>query len=231
MITCSVCGSPNEDLAVVCVSCRSYVQGKVDTLDLFRTLWGLAEAPRATMRRVLLARRKNYALVLASLFGVASALALFWLQKAGPRFENVLTLTLAGFVAGPPFGMVFTAVLALVGRTAGGILGKPLGFRHAYAMTAYAAAPIVLTVVFVYPVEVAVFGIYFFGTNPPPMVINPVVYVGLIAFDAAAVILASLLLWAGAREGYALPRGKAAVVALAVLAAAVGLLVSLPGFP
>jgi hypothetical protein len=231
MITCTVCGTPNEDLATICSSCRGYLQGKVDTLDLFRTVWGLAESPRATMRRVLLARRKNYSFLLASLFGIACAYAVFWIQKAGPRFDNVLTLALAGVVAGPPFGIALTAFLAWVERTAGGLLGRPLGYRDAFAVTAYATVPVALSLVFVFPVEVAVFGIFFFGMNPPPMVINPVVYGGLIAFDAAAVGISAYLLAAAAREGHGLARWKAALVALAVCAAAAGVLVAVPRIP
>jgi len=231
MITCTVCGTPNEDLAVVCSSCRSYLQGKVDTLNLFQTIWGLAEAPRATMRRVLLARHKNYTLFLSALFGVACAYGVFWLQNAAARFDTIFSLTLAGMAWGPVFGVLFTALLASVAWAAGRVLGQPAPWWNVFAVTSYAAVPVVLTLFFVYPVEVAVFGIEFFGTNPPPMVINPVVYVGLIAFDTAAVILATLLLGAGAAEAHRLPRWKAALVAGAVLAAALGILRALPPVP
>ena len=60
MITCSICGVQNDELAVLCSSCKSYLQSKVDSLNLFATIWQLIENPRAAFKKIVLARHKNY---------------------------------------------------------------------------------------------------------------------------------------------------------------------------
>ncbi len=77
MIPCTVCGEANDDLATVCTKCHSYLQAKVDTIDLFPTIWGLIERPGPTMKKIVLARHKNYVFVLLMLLGVATSLAFF----------------------------------------------------------------------------------------------------------------------------------------------------------
>ena len=89
MITCRVCGTENDDLAVVCRSCKSFVQGKVDTLNLFETMWGLLEAPSRTFKKIAIARTKNYILPLSALCGVAAAYAAFWAYQIGRHVDGL----------------------------------------------------------------------------------------------------------------------------------------------
>jgi hypothetical protein len=197
MITCSVCGQRNDDLAVLCVSCRSYLQSKVDNLNLFETVWQLIENPGAAFKKIVLARHKNYVFVLSSLLGVSSTFALFWLINLGNRFENLLILTGAGGLLGIPLGIAFVLVVGFVVSNAISLLGGRASQKDSRAVVAYAGMPIVLSLVAIFPLEVAIFGIDFFGTNPPPLVINPFAYMGLLGFDALATLWSVLLLYKG----------------------------------
>ncbi len=223
MIRCSVCGFENDDLQVVCASCKSYLQSKVDTLDLFSSIWTLIYSPRSAFRRIALSRHKNYVVLLTSLLGMAMAYSILWFKNMGRVFSNLIVLLLSGLVAGPVIGIAFAVVFTLVMVRLGHLLGGKTTFRGMYAVVAYASVPIVMTLVFVFPIEVAIFGQYLFDNNPPPLVINPVLYVTLLGFDTLGVIWAWLLLIEGSIVANGFSRARSVLLALEVLVLTAGI--------
>ena len=220
MRECTVCGAQNDDLAVVCPACRSYLQAKVDTLDLFSTLWGVVESPGATLRRIALSRHKNYVIALGCLAGVAMVYGGLWYRNMGPGFANIATLLGTGLLVGPPLGIAFLAAASAATLLIGRILGGHGSFRNVVAVLAYALVPTVFSLFFVFPAEIALFGIYFFGNNPPPMVINRLAYLFLVGLDGGAVLWSCLLLAAGCRVSLGLARMRAYVVSFLLVALA-----------
>jgi hypothetical protein len=210
----------NDDFAVVCVSCKSFLQTKVDNLNLFETLWSLMESPRAAFRRIALARHKNYVILLSSLLGVAMVYAFFWFRTMGERFGNLALLVGAGLVVGPAAGVVFVLLFSFLLLLSGRMLGGRGSYRNVRAAAVYASAPIVYTLVFVFPIEIALFGLYFFSDNPPPLVINPVAYLVLLGMDGAAVLWSLLLLVEGAGVVNGFGRWRALAASAIVLSLA-----------
>jgi len=96
------------------------------------------------------------------------------------------------------------------------MLGGSPSLRNMIAVVAYAGMPVVLALVFVVPVEIAVFGRYFFDNNPPPLVISPVIYVVLIGLHGAAWFWSWLLLVEGTVVAGTLGRLKSALAGLAI---------------
>lgn len=219
MITCSVCGQRNDDLALLCSSCRGYLQSKVDNLDLFQTIWQLIENPRIAFKRIILARHKNYVYVLSSLIGVSMALGIFWLKKLAPLFTNLMTLVGWGSLIGVPLGLLFVLILSIVIVIATRLLGGRTSIRNTAAVIAYSSLPIVLSLAFVFPLEIAIFGVDFFGVNPPPMLLNPIVYTALLGFDTLAILWTLLLLFGGISVLTGFPKSKS--LALTVIASVV----------
>lgn len=197
MITCSVCGTHNNDLALKCSSCRSFLQTKIDTIDLFQTLWQLIESPGVAFKKIVLATHKNYIILLASLSGICLVYTVLWYKSLGIQFANVLTLTGTGLVVGPPVGILFTLVLSALLVLLGKVFRLHASFRNVFAVVAYASGPILFSLVFIFPLEIAIFGLDFFGQNPSPMVIKPAVYIMLLGFDALAAVWSVFLLVAG----------------------------------
>jgi Yip1 domain len=218
MITCPVCGHHNDDLTVLCTSCHSYIQSKVDNLDLFKTMWQLIETPRLAFKRIILSNHKNYVLLLSSMFGISAVFGVVWVKTLGPQFGNLFTLIGSVSLVGIPFGITIVVLLSLVLILQINILKGKAGFKNAVAVVAYAGIPVVLSLVFVFPLEIAVFGIDFFGNNPPPNVLNPLVYMALLGFDGLAIGWSFVLLYhgIGVLSGFARVRAliSTAVVAL-----------------
>lgn len=222
MITCSICGEVNDDLTVVCRKCRSYIQAKVDTIDLFAAIWGLMEHPRSTFRRIVLAKQKNFVMILSMAFGIALVVAAFRFLMAGRWMMNAATLLGVGFLAGP-----LTGILIVWVATAGTLwmsrrLGGTASMRNLRSVFAYSVVPIILALIFVFPIEFGVFGKYLFDQNPPPAVIDPVLYYALFAFHVAAVAWALVLFAIGAAVANSFVWWKGAVTSATVLVLAVG---------
>jgi hypothetical protein len=200
MLKCPVCGTENGDLDTICVSCKGFIQAKVDTLDLFSTFWGLLETPHRTFRRIALARSKNYVLLLSAGLGTALVFTYFWYWQMAARIPSPGTLLGIGLLAGPPAGVIVVWLLGLGLRLVLRVGKVSLSARNCRAVLAYAALPVVATALVVLIFEIGIFGPYFFDNNPPPMVINPFAYLGLLGIETLAAIWSFALLVLGLRS-------------------------------
>ena len=183
MITCSVCHTDNHHLSVVCSSCGSFLQYRADNLDLFATAWAIIERPRRAFHLIATARHKNYAFFLSAIAGIGMMFSIFWFIKAGNYSESLLNLLIAGFCLGPFLGILAILLYSLILKIESKFLSFVLTFRNAFALGAYSLLPIVLSVIFILPIEVLTFGQFFFSSNPSPFVLRPVSYSVLIVLD------------------------------------------------
>ncbi len=227
MIKCSVCNTENDDLAVICVSCKSYIQAKVDNINLFETIWRLIESPRSAFKRIVLSKHKNYVMLLSCILGLAIIYTIFWYKNLGRNFSNLATLVGTGALVGPPLGILFVVVFSLVLRRIARVIGGKATVKTTYAVVSYASVPIVLSFVLVFPLELALFGMYFFDNNPPPLVINPVGYVTLLGLDAVTVAWSWFLLIEGSIVANGFSRKQSVLIVLAVMLLTGGLAVGL----
>jgi hypothetical protein len=222
MIECTVCGEQNNDLAVTCRSCKGYLQTKIENLDLFSTMWGLLESPDRTFKRIVLSKRKNYIFLLSALVGVWFLFTVFWWLNLGARFDNTFTLLATGTLAGPLVGVVGVLIDAMLIMLLTKFLGGKATLRNLFAVVSYSSVPIVFALIFVFPIKIAIFGQYYFDQNPSPMVINSVLYVALLAFDAAAFLWTISLVTRGVGIAGGLPRAKSIVVGMIILLVVIG---------
>ena len=217
MIRCSVCGKENDDLAVICAGCKSYLQSKVDNLNLFETMWGVIESPRIAFKKIVLAQHKNYVFLLSSLLGIYLVYMLLWYKNWGHAFSNIIEILGAGLILGPVLGIPFVYLFSLLMQSAARLVGGKGSVRSMFAVVSYASLLLVFALVFVLPIEVAIFGSYFFERNPPPLVINPAVYITLLGLDFLALIWSWLLLVEGSIVSNGFSRKKSLLLVLAVM--------------
>jgi hypothetical protein len=229
MLTCSVCGEQNEDLAVTCRHCHSFLQNRVDAIDLFATIWGLTEHPKATFRKIVLSRHKNYVLLLCMILGVAFAVALFSHLNIGRRVENLTPLVAIALLAGPIAGIALAWAAAILAKAVGRVLGGKGSIRNLRSVLAYATFPLAFSFVFVFPVKFGVFGRYLFDANPSPSVINPTVYYALLTFDVIAAAWACILGVIGVAIAHSFTWWKGAVTMAVLLLILIGVAVAFRG--
>jgi hypothetical protein len=219
MIECSVCRTKNGDLRVVCSHCGGYLQARVQTLDLFETLWMLIESPHRAFKRICLSEQKNYIHFLAAVCGVDFVLCFLWYVRGGWLFEYnlqvlILALTLSGPIAGILLLYIGTGVHYLLAR----VMKSRPGFREVKAILAYAMVPLMFASVFLVPLELGLFGLSFFTRNPSPMVLKPGSYIVLLGMNGLTIVWTYILLVIGTRVLLAKGRVVSMVLSFCTLA-------------
>jgi len=201
MITCSVCQTENDQYVTVCKKCGGFLQDRLPNLDLFDTVWKIIEKPNHAFRLIMRAEHKNYAVFLSTLAGIAITFTGFWHFTLGDRFGNILMLIFFGLLLGIPIGLALSPVISLLHWGLSKILGNKPSFRNSLGITSYSLTPIVLSLLFVLPIELLTFGMYLFTFNPPPYSIKPIPYMVLIGFDIALTTWTWVLLVIGTKVG------------------------------
>ena len=217
MLRCPSCSFDNDDFAIICVQCKSYLQNRVPNLNFFETAWGIIESPRATFRKITLAEHKNYVLFLFAGFGIAVSFTTFWYLELGKFFDSLLFMipwALGGGVVG---GLVLTPLLTLFVHLVGRALGSNQQFRNSNAMIAYSLVPVMLSLILILPIELLTFGMYLFTSNPPPFVIKPTSFLVLAGFDVLMSVWALTLSSIGMTVVFRFSVWKAAGAVLIIL--------------
>jgi hypothetical protein len=201
MINCTVCQTENDQYSTICKKCGSFLQNRIPNLDLFDVVWKTLESPKNAFRLIMIADHKNYALFLYSLLGIALTFASFWYFSFGERIDNILFIIFFGLVIGLPVGVAFCPIISTLHWGVSKILGNKRSFRDSLGITSYSFTPIIIALVFILPIELLTFGMYFFTFNPPPITIKPVLYMVLMGLNGVMVIWSWILLIIGTNVG------------------------------
>jgi hypothetical protein len=177
------------------------------------------EHPRATFRKIVLARQKNFVIFLSMAFGIALVFAAFRFLMLGRRVTNIASLFGSVLLVGPVVGISFAWLAAAGALWMSRRLGGTASLRNLRSVFAYSVVPIILSLIFVFPIEFGVFGKYLFDQNPPPAIIDPILYYALFAFHAAAVAWALVLYTIGAAvaNGYVWWKGAVTTATIFLL--------------
>ncbi len=216
MINCSVCQTENDQYATICKKCGSFLQDRIPNLDLFDLLWKIMENPRNAFRLIMIAEHKNYAVFLYSLTGIAITFVEFWCFKLGIRIENIMLIIFFAILIGLPFGIALCPIVSLLHCSLSKLFGSKISFRNSLGITSYSLTPVIISLIFVLPVELLTFGIYFFTFNPPPITIKPISYILLVGLDIALIVWAWILLIIGTYVGNQIPLWKSIFISSAV---------------
>jgi len=196
---CPVCNTGNPMLNVTCISCGGYIQDRVASLHLFQTLWMLIESPTKAMQRIIVAQQKNYVFPLQMIFGLAYVAFVFWYANIGLLIDDLQVLLVLVLILGPFTGIVIIMLLSLVAFVSLQIRKIAVIYRDVRAVVSYAGFPVIVSVLFIFPAEVGIFGIYLFTNEPSPFAINPVVWGIIVGLDALLVVWSIVLLYIGIR--------------------------------
>lgn len=177
MITCPICNSLNINLDVICKSCGSYLQPKIENINLFEILWLLFEDPKKGLKTVAIARHKNFLLFFSALFGISLMYLIFEILKIYDHWDKPILILVAGALSGIPLGFLTLVFLSLLTLITGKIFKLiKINFKQIYTTITFSTTPFIYILFFLFPVKLITYGIHIFSINPSPMVINPTVY-------------------------------------------------------
>ncbi len=189
MINCPLCHSNNSSLDVICKSCGSYLQTKVDNINLFETLWGLIENPLKTFKSIAISKTKNFIIFLPSLLGINIIFLLFRFDKIADIIDSVQSLFIIGFLGGIPLGLSLTLIISVVTLLIARLFKLKTSLKRLFAVIVYSSIPFVYDLLFLLPLKLLTFGESYFKHSPPLTLINPTVYYMILSIEGL------LLLW------------------------------------
>lgn len=188
-IECPVCHTQNSYLAATCASCGAFIQDRVPKIDLFETAYRLLEHPRKTFLYIARSEQKNYVYTLYAFAGYALVAIIFVIAHVGNLNTNFIFTFAAFILVGPPIGIILLTLTSLVAWGMNILLWHTkISFRISSAFLAFSLVPIVFTIFFVLPIELAIFGNILFSNNPTPQFYKPEVFYLLASIDGIATL-------------------------------------------
>ncbi len=217
MFICSVCQKENDQFAITCNECGSYLQNKIANLDLFSTIWQLIEHPKNAFRIITLSKNKNYAFFLYLLTGVFISFTTTWYYEQGDKFDNLLILiiflSIGGFILGGILSVVVPTIHWILTRI---FKGKNT-FRNSLAVTSYSFFPTLIALIVILPIQLMTFGMYLFTFNPHPIKIKPELYFIFILIDSLFILWSIILLIIGTEVSTQIKLWKAILIIFILL--------------
>ena len=193
MIVCPVCRHSNDDFAIKCESCSSFVQDRVPNLDFFAMIWMMIESPSEAFKKIIIAEHKNFVLLLSLFLGIGTIFTLMWANKSGNSFDNLFPLLLYGIVLGIMISIPLVCLLIGTFHISARILQGKGTLKETYGVIGWSLVPIMFSIMFVLPLEFGLLGLLMFSTNPSAYEVKPMVTIVLLGLDGLTVLWSMVL--------------------------------------
>lgn len=188
-IVCSSCSHENSFYEYTCNNCRSFLRDKVYNIDLWNIVGLIIESPAKAFKQIIFADHKNF-IIFIWIFVAAKMLVniRFFSNISIGEFNPTSSLYIAFllvFVILVGYILLFSFCSKLICKS----LNIDTRFRDTFAVITYSLIPNIAGIVFIFILELVVFGGFLFSINPTPFELK-----GLIAyFFAGAELL--LIIW------------------------------------
>jgi len=172
--TCKNCNSENPIYALNCSYCNGYLRTRVPNIDLWSTISDLITSPTKAASTIIFAEHKNFMTFLIILISIKLSTN-FWILFNSFGNENFLynnytitiTLGIISFI-----GLVF--ILSFIFSFLLKLMGIPNRPKDISALISFSFFPSVITLIILTPIQIALFGLYWFTFNPSPFFVKEV---------------------------------------------------------
>ena len=171
-ITCKNCDTENDFFQLNCVSCGSLIRARIVNIDLWNIIWLVIDSPKKAFQNIIQAEHKNFIILL----GILASLKIYFnvqfasnfIFEFSPDITNLL-LYLTGSVL---LFFILIVLISLLVRFFNSRQGIKTRFKDNIATYIYSFLPLVIGLVFLLPVEYALFGNHWLIFDPSPFVIK-----------------------------------------------------------
>ena len=172
---CKNCGAENPFYVSTCEKCNFILRNKIANIDLWSEIAGLLESPVNAFGRIVQSEHKNFAVSIL-LFAVVKfcvdSTFLSMLRSKGSYadfniFSNIIFVV--AFLIAHLFAYSF--IIKVITKAS----GVKTRLKDNLAILTYSLIPHSLALCIIFPIEVAVFGVNIFSTNPSPFLLKPTV--------------------------------------------------------
>jgi hypothetical protein len=172
-ITCKNCGTSNDYYRLNCINCGSLIRARIVNIDLWHIIWLVIDSPKKAFQKIIHAEHKNFIVLL----GVLISLKIYFNAQftCNLVFEESPDIThLMIFLAGSViFFFILIVLISLIVKYLNSYFKVTTRFKDNLAVYIYSFIPLLIGLIFLLPVEYALFGNHWLIFNPSPFVIKP----------------------------------------------------------
>jgi len=189
IVVCKNCGSENPFYGLNCSTCKSYLRERIYNIDLWKTVSLLIESPSKAFQSIIYSEHKNFLILIVSLLSGKMMLNGIFLRIFFLKENSHLSNYISNYL----ITLVLTVVsFLIISWLYGKILERKkikTRFPDNLAIITFSFLPFTFGFIFLFPIELILFGEYIFYFSPSPFHIKETLAYTLLIFEIL------LLLW------------------------------------
>ncbi len=185
-ISCSNCSAENPPYVYTCKNCNSFIRERVFNIDLWNVIGLLIESPKKAFELIVFSEHKNFISFLLIFIAIKLLVNTRFISLISLGTYNPTTSLYLSYLMVFGILVVYLILFSFCFTFINKLLHITTRFRDNFAVLTYSLLPNVFGIIFLFIIEIVVFGEYLFSINPTPFVIK-----GITAylFVAAEVLL------------------------------------------
>jgi len=190
-IKCKSCQHENPTFNLNCDNCNSILRDKVVNIDFWNIIGKIIESPTEAFRIIIQAENKNF-ITLLFLLEIFKG---FLIIRLLIPYLGIEVLISPYYLLFYPLFLIVSILIISFFVT---IITKAWKIRTRYkdnlALTIYALIPLVIGLLFLFPLEIAVFGESLFTSNPSPFLVKEYFAYLFVSLEGILLLWAAVLL-------------------------------------
>lgn len=172
LLICNSCNAANPLFAYTCKSCNAFLRSKIPNIDFWDIISLLIESPVKAAETIIQSEHKNYITALSLIAGFKLTLN-FWIMNNALGLDGYLTTKFLISILVGLLGFIFGLLIISFSVS---ILSKKMKIetrlKDYYSIYTYSFLPIIFLFIVITPIQIALFGKYWFTFNPSPFIIK-----------------------------------------------------------
>ncbi|MCU7495024.1 MAG: hypothetical protein HF314_00465 [Ignavibacteria bacterium] len=173
VITCKNCNDENPYYSLICTNCRAYLRERVVNIDLWKTVGRLIESPVRAFSDIIHAEHKNFIFFISFLVGIKFFINALILSEPVFRGTKIFSNSVPVFFSSIAAVLIVSALFSFIFTWFTKAFRVKTRYKDNFAFFIYSQIPHVFALVFLFPVEMVLFGGFLFTTNPSPFLLKP----------------------------------------------------------
>ncbi len=171
---CPNCSAENPFYYYTCKKCNSFLRSKVANIDFWDIVWNILVTPIKTAETIIFSEHKNYLAALIPFIAFKFSTVNYILKNSLSSVEVEYSFSRSILIGGL-FTTALIFLFAFLITQANKLIKVESKLLDNYSILNYSFVPIFVSSIVLWPVQLALYGFYWFTFNPSPIVIKPVI--------------------------------------------------------
>jgi len=192
-ISCSNCSAENPLYVYTCKDCNSFIRERVFNIDLWNVIGLLIESPKKAFELIVFSEHKNFISFLLIFIAIKLLVNTRFISLISLGTYNPTTSLYLSYLIVFGILVVYLILFSFCFTFINKLLHITTRFRDNFAVLTYSLLPNVFGIIFLFIIELVVFGEYLFSINPTPFVIKGITAYLFVAAEVLLIVWSIIL--------------------------------------